>query len=147
MAVEFLRLLDMNNGKQKSIILIYAADHDLAKSLTLLLQDQYRVHSTSILAKATEVVERREVDLLITDFGLSLEEGFKAFERMRLKNPGIPIIVFCPYQSRYSEIEAKIRGQVNECFHKPVNIEEVMQAIAKLLKTQNKSANLIHSHH
>ena len=137
----------MDNSRKNSTILIYAADHDLAKSLTLLLQDEYKVHSTSILAKATEVVERREVDLLITDFGLSLEEGIKAFERMRLKNPGIPIIVFCPYQSRYSEIEAKIREQVNECFHKPVNIEEVMQAIARLLKKQNKSTNLVQTHH
>jgi DNA-binding NtrC family response regulator len=128
----------MENGKKGRTILIYTADHDLAKSLTLLLEDRYRVHSTSNLKKGIEAVERADVDLLICDLGLSLEEGLAAFERLKAKDSEIPIIVFCPYQIRYSAMEAKIRERVNYCFHKPVNIEEVTQKIAELLVHRRK---------
>ena len=123
----------MDNGRKKSTILIYTGDHDLAKSLTLLLKDQYRVHSTTILTKATEIVERREVDLFIADLGLSLEAGLKGLERMRQRNPQIPIIVFCPYQLRDSKIDREIRERVNFYFHMPVNVDEIVHAIEKLL--------------
>jgi DNA-binding NtrC family response regulator len=138
----------MENGKKKSTILIYTGDHDLAKSLTLLLQDQYRVHSTSVLAKATDIVEHHRVDLFIADLGLSLEVGLTALEQMREKNREIPIIVFCPYQLRNSKIEREIRDRVDFYFHVPVNVEEIIQAIAKLLSKENTKVNtkLIHTH-
>jgi DNA-binding NtrC family response regulator len=138
----------MENGQRKSIILIYTGDHDLAKSLTLLLQDQYRVHTTSVLRRATDVVERREADLFIADFGLSLEAGLKALEHVKEKNPKVPIIVFCPYQLRDSKIEREIRNRVDFYFHVPVNVEEIVQAIAKLLTIEDKKANrkLAHTH-
>jgi len=136
----------MENGKKRSAILIYTGDQDLAKSLTLLLQDQYRVYSTSVLAKATEVVEQHKVDLFIADLGLSLEVGLHALEQMREKNRGIPIIVFCPYQLTNSKIEREIRDRVDFYFHVPVNVEEIVQAIAKLLAIKEKEANTILTH-
>ena len=137
----------MENGKKKRRILIYTVDYDLAKSLTLLLEDQYRVQSTSSLARGVDAIEHREIDLLICDLGLSLDEGVAAFEQLSTKNSDIPIIVFCPYQIRYSAMEGKIRKRVNYCYHKPVNIEEVTQTIAHLLRSQKKTPHLIHTHH
>jgi DNA-binding NtrC family response regulator len=138
----------MGNEQKRSTILIYTEDQDLAKSLTLLLQDQYKVHSTGILRKASDAVERREADLFIADFGLSLEEGLKALERLREKNPEIPVIVFCSYQLRDSKIEREIRDRVDFYFHVPVNVEEIAQAITNLLTIQEKQADrkLVHTH-
>jgi two-component system cell cycle response regulator DivK len=138
----------MENGQKRSIILIYTGDHDLAKSLTLLLQDQYKVHTTSILRKATDAVERREADLFIADFGLSLETGLKALEQLREKNTEIPVIVFCSYQLKDSKIEREIRDRVDFYFHVPVNVEEIVQAITNLLTIQDKKADrkLVHTH-
>jgi DNA-binding NtrC family response regulator len=138
----------MENERKKSTILIYTGDQDLAKSLTLLLQDQYEVHSTSILARATDVVEQHGVDLFIADLGLSLETGLKALEQMREKNREIPIIVFCLYQLTNSKIEQEIHNRVDSYFHVPVNVEEIVQTIEQLLTTQDKKAStrLIHTH-
>lgn len=138
----------MEDGRKKSTILIYTGDQDLAKSLTLLLQDQYRVQSTSLLTKATDVVEQHKVDLFIADLGLFLEVGLKALEQMREKNPEIPIIVFSPYQLTNSKIEREIHNRVDFYFHVPVNVEEIVQAIAELLTIQDKKAStkLIHTH-
>jgi two-component system cell cycle response regulator DivK len=137
----------MENGKKRSTILIYTGDHDLAKSLTLLLQDQYKVHTTSILRKATDAVERREADLFIADFGLSLETGLKALEQLREKNTEIPVIVFCSYQLKDSKIEREIRDRVDFYFHVPVNVEEIVQAITNLLTIRDKKADrkLVHT--
>jgi DNA-binding NtrC family response regulator len=138
----------MENGEKRPTILIYTGDHDLAKSLTLLLQDQYGVHSTSIMAKAIDIVERRETDLLIADLGLSLEAGSRALGQIRKKNPEIPIIVFCPYQLRNSRIERQIQEQVDSYLHVPVNVDEIVQSIATLLDGKKKKANtrLVHTH-
>jgi DNA-binding NtrC family response regulator len=138
----------MEDGRKKSTILIYTGDQDLAKSLTLLLQDQYRVQSTSLLTKATDVVEQHKVDLFIADLGLSLEVGLKALEQMGEKNPEIPIIVFSPYQLTNSKIEREIHNRVDFYFHVPVSVEEIVQAIAELLTIQDKKAStkLIHTH-
>jgi DNA-binding NtrC family response regulator len=138
----------MENGKKRSTILIYTGDGDLAKSLTLLLQDQYGVHSTSNLTKAVDIVERRGMDLFIADLGLSLEAGSKALEQMRKMKPEMPIIVFCPYQLRNSNIERQIREQVDFYFHVPVNVEDIVHAIATLLNAKNKKGNtrLVHTH-
>jgi DNA-binding NtrC family response regulator len=138
----------MENGEKRPTILIYTGDHDLAKSLTLLLQDQYGVHSTSIMAKAIDIVERRETDLLIADLGLSLEAGSRALGQIRKKNPKIPIIVFCPYQLRNSRIERQIQEQVDSYLHVPVNVDEIVQSIATLLDGKKKKANtrLVHTH-
>jgi two-component system cell cycle response regulator DivK len=140
--------IGMENGQKRSIILIYTGDHDLAKSLTLLLQDQYKVHTTSILRKATDAVERREADLFIADFGLSLETGLKALEQLREKNTETPVIVFCSYQLKDSKIEREIRDRVDFYFHVPVNVEEIVQAITNLLTIQDKKADrkLVHTH-
>jgi DNA-binding NtrC family response regulator len=137
----------MENGQKRSTILIYTGDHDLAKSLTLLLQDQYKVHTTSILRKATDAVERREADLFIADFGLSLETGLKALEQLREKNSEIPVIVFCSYQLKDSKIERQIRDRVDFYFHVPVNVDEIVQAITNLLTIQDKKASrkLVHT--
>jgi DNA-binding NtrC family response regulator len=137
----------MENGQRRSTILIYTGDHDLAKSLTLLLQDQYRVHTTSVLRKATDAVERREADLFIADFGLSLETGLEALERLRKKSPEFPVIVFCSYQLKDSKIEREIRDRVDSYFHVPVNVEEIVQAITNLLTIRDKKADrkLVHT--
>jgi DNA-binding NtrC family response regulator len=131
----------MENGRKRSTILIYTRDHDLAKSLTLLLEDQYKVHTTSILRKATDAVERREADLFIADFGLSLETGLEALEQLREKNTEIPVIVFCSYQLKNSKLERDIRDRADFYFHVPVDVEEVVQAITKLLAVQDRKAN------
>jgi DNA-binding NtrC family response regulator len=138
----------MEDGEKRLSILIYTGDHDLAESLTLLLQDQYCVHSTSVIAQAIDTVRRGELDLLIADFGLSLEEGSTALEQMRKENPKVPIIVFCPYQLKNSKIERQIRGQVNSYLHVPVNVDEIVDAIATLIDVKKKKGNsrLVYTH-
>jgi DNA-binding NtrC family response regulator len=131
----------MENGQKRSTILIYTGDHDLAKSLTLLLQDQHRVHTTGILKKATDAIERHEADLFMADFGLSLETGLRALEQVKEKSPEIPVIVFCSYQLKDSKLERDIRAQADFYFHVPVDVEEVVRAITKLLAVQDKRAN------
>jgi DNA-binding NtrC family response regulator len=138
----------MEDGKKRPSILIYTGDHDLAESLTLLLQDQYNVHSAGLLTKAIEIVECGETDLFIADLGLSLEAGCKALKEMKKKNSEIPIIVFCSYQLRNSKIEWQIREEVDFYFHMPVNVDEIVQSIATLLDGKKKKANsrLVHTH-
>jgi DNA-binding NtrC family response regulator len=136
----------MENGKKKARVLIYTGDSDLAKSLTLLLQDQYKIHTTRLLAKATEMVERREVDLFVADLGLSLESGLQAVDQIRSKDGEIPIVVFCSYQLRGMKLEREIRERVNALFHVPVNVEEIVKTIAQLLQTQEQNLPIVPTH-
>lgn len=135
----------MRKEKKKTTILVYTGDSDLAKSLTLLLQDQYRVHSTSLIAKAVDAVERHAVDLLIADLGISLETGLDFLNKIRQKSSTIPIIAFGPCQLRSSRVEGEIHGKVDYLFHMPATVEEIIQAISKLLGIEDKSVSLVHA--
>ncbi len=138
--------LGMSRERTKTTILVYTGDNDLAKSLTLLLQDQYVVQSTSRLVRALEAVESHDVDLLIADLGISLDRGLEFLTKVRQKNLKIPIIAFGPCQLRSSRVEGEILAKVDRLFHMPASVEEITQAISSLLGVRRRSTKLVHTH-
>jgi len=126
--------------KKKDTILVHSADSDLSKSLSILLQSQYNVITTETVEELGLQRNNKCVSLLVVDLERSIPSLLGEFEFRRLQNSEVPIIVLYAFRQGKPEWERRIRSLACEVLYKPVQIEQILGAIATkidLHKTQN----------
>ena len=113
-------------------ILIVDDEKHTRDGLRRLLEDQYDVYVAGDIAGAIDVLEREQIDLLLTDLRLGNEDGMTLIERA-LKMPHPPIcIMMTAYGSVDSAVEAMKRGAY-DFVTKPLNLDKVEILIARAL--------------
>src|SRR5882762_10736998 len=91
-------------------ILIVDDEKHTRDGLRSLLEDDYDVYVAEDIRGALDVLEREQVDLLLTDLRLGNEDGMTLIERA-LKMPHPPIcIMMTAYGSVDTAVEAMKRG-------------------------------------
>lgn len=85
-------------GKQElPRVVIVDDDYDVLYSVTELLSRSYQVHAfDSATAGADAVAD--DTAAVVLDIRMPVRDGFWAFERIRKKNPRVPIIFYSAYQ-------------------------------------------------
>ncbi len=71
-----------------------------------------------------ELVQRRRVDIVLTDFKMADMTGLEVLKRVKEINPEIPVIVMTAFGSIESAVEAMKAGAF-DYLQKPVNLDEV----------------------
>src|SRR3954447_14686358 len=113
-------------------ILIVDDEKHTRDGLRRLLEDQYDVYVAGDIAGAVDVLEREQIDLLLTDLRLGNEDGMALIERA-LKMPHPPVcIMMTAYGSVDSAVEAMKRGAY-DFVTKPLNLDKVEMLIARAL--------------
>ncbi|MBA2622348.1 MAG: sigma-54-dependent Fis family transcriptional regulator [Chthoniobacterales bacterium] len=113
-------------------LLIVDDEKHTRDGLRSLLGDQYDVYVASDIASAVDVLERDQIDVLITDLRLAGDDGMTLIERA-LKMPRPPIcIMMTAYGSVDSAVEAMKRGAY-DFVTKPLNLDKVEILIARAL--------------
>ncbi|HEY2124502.1 MAG TPA: sigma-54 dependent transcriptional regulator [Chthoniobacterales bacterium] len=116
-------------------ILIVDDEKHTREGLRRLLEDQYDVYVAADLGGARDVLEREQVDLLLTDLRLGSEDGMALIERA-LKMPQPPIcIMMTAYGSVDTAVEAMKRGAY-DFVTKPLNLDKVEILIARALQSR-----------
>ena len=119
-------------------ILIVDDEKHTRDGLRRVLENDYDVYVAGDIASATNVLEREQVDLLLTDLRLGPEDGMQLIERA-LKTPDPPIcIMMTAYGSVDTAVEAMKRGAY-DFVTKPLNLDKVELLIARALR-DNKLA-------
>src|SRR6266550_9120295 len=91
-------------------ILIVDDEKPTRDGLRRVLEDHYDVYVAADIAGALDVLEREQVDLLLTDLRLGADDGMQLIERA-LKMPQPPIsIMMTAYGSVDTAVEAMKRG-------------------------------------
>src|SRR6201984_2172421 len=117
-------------------ILIVDDEKHTREGLRRLLENQYDVYVAGDIAGAMSVLEREQVDLLLTDLRLGGEDGMQLIDRA-LKMPQPPIaIMMTAYGSVDWAVEAMKRGAY-DVVTKPLNLDKVEILIARALKGRN----------
>src|SRR6266699_1663526 len=115
------------------IILIVDDEKHTRDGLRRLLESDYDVYVTGDIASAMNVLEREDVDLLLTDLRLGAEDGMQLIDRA-LKMPQPPIcIIMTAYGSVDTAVEAMKRGAY-DFVTKPLNLDKVEMLIARALR-------------
>jgi DNA-binding NtrC family response regulator len=117
-------------------ILIVDDEKHTRDGLRRLLEEQYDVYIAGDVSGAMDVLERENIDLLLTDLRLGGEDGMILIERA-LKMPHPPIcIMMTAYGSVDTAVEAMKRGAY-DFVTKPLNLDKVELLIARALQGRN----------
>src|ERR1700751_1027714 len=119
----------------QATILIVDDEKHTRDGLRRLLEDQYDVYVAADVAGAMDVLQREQVDLLLTDLRLGAEDGMVLIQRA-LKMPHPPVcIMMTAYGSVDSAVEAMKRGAY-DFVTKPLNLDKVELLIGRALQSR-----------
>src|SRR5437660_10207687 len=105
-------------------ILIVDDEKHTRDGLRRLLENEYDVYVAADITGAMNVLDREQIDLLLTDLRLGGEDGMKLIDRA-LKMPRPPIcIMMTAYGSVDVGVEA-MNGGADDCVTQPINLDNV----------------------
>src|SRR6266478_1437260 len=114
-------------------ILVVDDEKHTRDGLRRLLENDYDVYVAADIAGAVDVMEREQIDVLLTDLRLGSEDGMALIDRA-LKMPRPPIcIMMTAYGSVDVAVEAMKRGAY-DFVTKPLNLDKVELLIARALR-------------
>jgi two-component system response regulator AtoC len=114
-------------------ILIVDDEKHTRDGLRRLLENDYDVYVAADIAGAMDVLERENVDLLLTDLRLGSDDGMALIERaLRMPHPPI-CIMMTAYGSVDTAVEAMKRGAY-DFVTKPLNLDKVEMLLARALQ-------------
>ena len=117
----------------QATILIVDDEKHTRDGLRRLLENDYDVYVAADVGSAMDVLEREQVDVLLTDLRLGSEDGMSLIERA-LKMPRAPIcIMMTAYGSVDVAVEAMKRGAY-DFLTKPLNLDKVEMLIARAVQ-------------
>lgn len=117
----------------QATILIVDDEKHTRDGLRRLLENDYDVYVAADVGSAMDVLEREQVDVLLTDLRLGSEDGMSLIERA-LKMPRAPIcIMMTAYGSVNVAVEAMKRGAY-DFLTKPLNLDKVEMLIARAVQ-------------
>src|SRR6266545_6987777 len=114
-------------------ILIVDDEKHTRDGLRRLLENDYDVYVAPDIGGAMNVLEREQIDVLLTDLRLGSEDGMHLIDRA-LKMPRPPIcIMMTAYGSVEVAVEAMKRGAY-DFVTKPLNLDKVEMLIARAVR-------------
>jgi two-component system response regulator AtoC len=117
-------------------LLIVDDEKTQREGLRAALEDRYDVYLAEDAKSATELLEREQFDVLLTDFRLPGEDGMKLIARAKsLSRPPVCILMTA-YGSEEVAVEAMKRGADDYIAKGRMQIDELEMRIARALKQQ-----------
>src|SRR6266581_5418705 len=114
-------------------ILIVDDEKHTRDGLRRLLENDYDVYVAADIAGAMSVLEREQIDVLLTDLRLGTEDGMQLIDRA-LKMPQPPVcIMMTAYGSVDTAVEAMKHGAY-DFVTKPLNLDKVEMLISRALR-------------
>ncbi len=126
-------------------ILIVDDDELVLESLRLVLREAgYKVKSTSSPEKALAVLEKENVDLVITDLKMPTMSGIELLERIKQRKPDCPVIMITAYATVETAVEAMKKGAIDYIM-KPFSADELELVVNRVFeekKVKEENARL-----
>ena len=116
-------------------VLIVDDEKHTRDGLRRLLENDYDTYVAEDIRGAMDVLEREQIDLVLTDLRLAGEDGMTLIDRaLKLPHPPI-VIMMTAYGSVDTAVEAMKRGAY-DFVTKPLNLDKVEMLIARALQTR-----------
>src|SRR5689334_1965152 len=116
-------------------VLIVDDEKHTREGLRRLLENEYDVYVAADIAGAMDVLEREQVDVLLTDLRLGNDDGMTLIDRaLKMSRPPI-CIMMTAYGSVDVAVEAMKRGAY-DFVTKPLNLDKVELLIARAMQSR-----------
>src|SRR5213592_3210097 len=116
-------------------ILIVDDEKHTRDGLRRLLENNYDVYVAADVAGAMNVLEREQIEVLLTDLRLGGDDGMKLIDRA-LKMPRAPI---CIMMTAYGTIDVAVEAMKRGAYYfvtKPLNLDKVEMLIARAVRSR-----------
>jgi DNA-binding NtrC family response regulator len=135
--------------RPKEIVLLVDDDEAVRHALVWTINSSYRVIEASTRAEAVKVLERENVDIVVSDLHLppridDITEGLAIIEAAREKSPPIQVVVITGTDDKTAAREAVKRGAYG-FFEKPLDGAEVLHILhqaARVRRLEVENARL-----
>ncbi len=125
----------MNSGS----ILFVDDEENILKSLTRHLHfSDFRILTALSGSKALDILEKEEIDIVISDFRMPEMDGIKLLKQVRNKYPEINRIILSGFIDRTIVLESLVSGVASTFLAKPWDDEELEDKIKSLLLLRKK---------
>jgi hypothetical protein len=113
-------------------IVLYSPDIDFCLSMRMLLQDHYRIVTTTDVRMLQTMVHAFVPELVIVD-GLPIEIVRRRFEPLRKEHPRLRIMFFYATLFDHSWTQQHVREFVDVAFSKPIDLSDILESIRELI--------------
>ncbi|MDW8107555.1 MAG: response regulator [Armatimonadota bacterium] len=114
-----------SDGLPQRSVLIVDDDDLVRETLRFVLEDGgYLVHAAPSGAEALRILERKRVDVVLSDIFMPGMNGFDLLQQIRERAPGIPVILITGYGNIEMAREALKQG-ASDFITKPYNVHEI----------------------
>jgi DNA-binding NtrC family response regulator len=117
-------------------VLVFSPDAALAKSLSLLLEDQYEIACETKLENLKATIGSASPSLLLVDLFAFPSDILREVNVLRTSRLKVPVVLLRVYRQLGPEIEESIRDLADFVFYKPFDVNAVADAVHKLLDGQ-----------
>lgn len=134
--LEHLAARALRGASERHVLVVDDEDIARANLEYVLKKEGYQVRSASNGLEALEEIRRWEFDLLITDLKMEKLDGMQLIEEVKKISPQTQVVMVTGFATVNSAVQAMRQGAVYY-LAKPVNLAELRQTVADILK--NKS--------
>jgi two-component system NtrC family response regulator len=101
----------------------------------LLSEEGYQVITAEGAQRGLECIEENELDVVITDMKMPGMDGMEFMERVRLRQPDLPVIMMTAYGTVEGAVQAMKEGAIDYIL-KPINADSLRIRIGRLMEQQ-----------
>ncbi|MBI5463493.1 MAG: hypothetical protein HY966_00900 [Ignavibacteriales bacterium] len=123
----------MTKGQQKSI-LIFSPDADLARTLLLILEEEYQIVRETEIGRLEGRIASLHPALILVDLSAYSPDIVRQLEVVKHTKRAIPLIILRGYSALTPSMNETIEELADMVFYKPADVDMITQAIEDLLK-------------
>lgn len=113
-------------------VLLFSPDLDLCTSLTLLLQNRFKIVTTTQFEFVHKIVDTLNPHILIADLTPS-EKLVDSITRLKADVPNLKIILFLDSWINYKKIESSLMKIADAIFYQPIDLIEINKKLDLLI--------------
>lgn len=113
-------------------VLLFSPDPDLCTSLTLLLQNRFKIMTTTQFEFVHKIVDTLKPHILIADLTPS-EKLLDSIIRLKTDIPNLKLILFLDSWINYKKIESSLVKIADAIFYQPIDLIEINKKLDFLI--------------
>ena len=119
-------------------ILVAEDEEDLREILVNVFEcEGSKVHSAKDGVEAVEIMKKHPIDVVISDIRMPKCDGIQLLEKIRAKNPDVPIVFLATGFYDINEKQAKEKGAAS-LIYKPYTIQDLFAVLEENLSHNEK---------
>lgn len=131
--LEFLASKTLRGNVQSHVLIVDDEEIARANMEHVLIKDGYRCHTASNGVEALEVLEKYDIDLVITDLKMEQMDGIELLGHINRLYPDTQVIMVTGFATVSSAVEALKKGAAHY-LGKPVNLDELRKTVKEVLE-------------